>query len=77
MGLPEMLKKPTTEGIAMSKNAYEERERMTKQPPPIKVEEAKSPLNQELCEIDAKYVVAPSQKLLDQRLDVLVRMMVK
>jgi hypothetical protein len=59
----------------MSK-ALEERERMTKQLPPIdRVEEDKTPLNQELCEIDAKYAVAPSQKLLDKRLDVLVRMM--
>ncbi len=56
----------------MMNDAYTERERQTAEKPSIKVED---PLDVELAKIDADYAKSPSQKLLDKRLDVLMKMM--
>ena len=60
----------------MSK-ALEERERMSANMPTVRQLNPNQDLENELKNIDIRYALAPSQKLLDQRLDVLVRMMVK
>lgn len=59
----------------MSKsNAYEERERMsTEMGRPSSIEKAK--LEQELQELDAQYTKAPSQELLNKRLNLLAELL--